>query len=50
MMKSILEKFNLGGEVSGAGAGSWHKCHGQELVSVSPIDGQSIGTVRFAGI
>jgi aldehyde dehydrogenase (NAD+) len=48
MMKSILEKLNLGSELSGAGAGSWQKCHGEELVSVSPIDGRSIGTVRCA--
>ena len=48
IMNSILEKFNLSGELSGAGAGSWQKCHGEELVSVSPIDGQSIGTVRCA--
>jgi aldehyde dehydrogenase (NAD+) len=48
MMKSILEKFSLTGELSGAGAGSWLKCHGEELDSVSPIDGRSIGTVRCA--
>jgi aldehyde dehydrogenase (NAD+) len=48
IMKSILEEFNLSGELSGAGAGSWQKCHGEELVAVSPIDGQSIGTVRCA--
>ena len=48
MVESILEKFKLGGELSGAGAGSWQKCHGQEMVSVSPIDGRSIGTVRCA--
>ena len=48
MMKSILEKFNLSGELFGAGAGSWQKCHGEELDSVSPIDGRSIGTVRCA--
>ncbi len=47
-MKSILEKFNLTGELSGAGTGSWLQCHGEELVSISPIDGQSLGTVRCA--
>ena len=47
-MKSILEKFKLTGELSGAGTGSWLKCHGRELVSVSPIDGQPLGAVRSA--
>ena len=47
-MESILEKFNLTGELSGAGTGSWLKCHGEELVSISPINGQSLGTVRCA--
>ncbi len=46
--ESILEKFNLTGELSGAGTGSWLQCHGEELVSISPIDGQSLGTVRCA--
>jgi aldehyde dehydrogenase (NAD+) len=50
IMQSILETFNLSGELSGAGAGSWQKCHGEQLVSVSPIDGQSIGTVRCASV
>ena len=48
MMMSILKKFNLTGELSGAGTGSWLQCHGEELVSISPIDGQTIGTVRCA--
>ncbi len=48
MMKSIFKKFNLTGELSGAGTGSWLQCHGEELVSISPIDGQTIGTVRCA--
>ncbi len=48
MMKSILKKYGLTGELSGAGTGSGLKCHGEELVSVSPIDGRSIGTVRCA--
>ena len=48
MIKSILKKFKLDGELSGAGSGSWQKCHGPELVSASPIDGQPIGAVRCA--
>jgi aldehyde dehydrogenase (NAD+) len=47
-MKSILEKFNLTGELSGAGTGSWLNCHGEALFSISPIDGQPLGTVRCA--
>jgi aldehyde dehydrogenase (NAD+) len=47
-MKSILEKFELTGELSGAGTGSWLQCHGEELVSVSPIDGRTLGSVRCA--
>ena len=47
-MKSILEKFNLTGELSGAGTGSWLPCHGEELVSVSPIDGRTLGRIRCA--
>ncbi len=47
-MKAILEKFNLTGELSGAGTGSWLKCHGEALASVSPIDGRTLGTVRCA--
>ena len=48
MIKSILKKLKLDGELPGAGGGSWQKSHGPELVSVSPIDGQSLGTVRCA--
>ena len=48
MVKSILEKFDLTGELSGAGSGSWLRCHGDELVSVSPIDGRTLGSVRCA--
>ena len=47
-MKSILQKFNLTGKLSGAGTGSWLNCHGNELASVSPIDGRTLGTVRCA--
>jgi aldehyde dehydrogenase (NAD+) len=48
-MKSILEKFDLRGEQSGAGTGSWFQCSGEIIESVSPIDGQVIGKVRGAG-
>jgi aldehyde dehydrogenase (NAD+) len=48
-MKSILEKFDLVGEQSGAATGSWLDCSGETLTSISPIDGQPIGTVRCAG-
>lgn len=48
MMKSILKIFNLTGKLSGAGTGSWLKCNGQELVSISPIDNQPLGTVQCA--
>jgi aldehyde dehydrogenase (NAD+) len=48
LMESILEKFNLTGELSGAGTGSWVPCRGEELVSVSPIDGRTLGSVRCA--
>jgi aldehyde dehydrogenase (NAD+) len=47
-MTAILEKFNLTGKLSGAGAGSWLPCHGEELVCVSPIDGRTLGSVRCA--
>lgn len=47
-MKSILEKFNLTGELPGAGTGSWLPCSGEQLVSVSPIDGRNLGSVRCA--
>ena len=48
MMKSILEKFDLLEEQSGAGIGSMLETSGQVLQSISPIDGQVIGTVRCA--
>jgi aldehyde dehydrogenase (NAD+) len=47
-MQSILDKFNLTGELSGAGAGSWLPCHGERLASISPIDGRTVGSVKCA--
>lgn len=47
-MKSILEKFDLLTEQSGAGTGSWLKCHGEILAPRSPIDGRVIGKIRCA--
>ncbi len=32
-MESILEKFDLSGELSGAGGGSWQKCHEGEILA-----------------
>jgi aldehyde dehydrogenase (NAD+) len=47
-MKSTLEKFDLTGTLSGAGTGSWLKCSGKELASISPTDGRTLGAVRCA--
>ncbi len=47
-MKSVLEKFDLLTEQSGAGTGSMLTCGGQILESISPIDGRVIGTIRCA--
>jgi len=47
-MEAILEKFDLTGELSGAGGGSWFDCRGEVLESVSPIDGRVIGKIRCA--
>jgi aldehyde dehydrogenase (NAD+) len=49
IMKSVLEKFDLLKEQSGAGTGSMLKCGGEILESISPIDGRVIGTIRCAG-
>ncbi|UCH21096.1 MAG: hypothetical protein JSU83_21705 [Deltaproteobacteria bacterium] len=48
-MKSILERFDLLKEQSGAGTGSWLKCRGEILESISAIDGCVIGKIRCAG-
>lgn len=48
MTHSILEKLDLKEEQQGAGTGSWLKCKGEILESVSPIDGNVIGRVRCA--
>lgn len=47
-MRSILKKFGLPAELSGAGSGSWIDCSGEIVSSKSPIDGQVIGEIRSA--
>ena len=47
-MISILEKFDLLNEQTGAVNGTMLKCSGNILNSVSPIDRQPIGTIRSA--
>ncbi len=47
-MKSILEKFDLLNEQSGAAAGNMLSCSGDILNPISPIDGHPIGTIRCA--
>jgi aldehyde dehydrogenase (NAD+) len=47
-MRSILEKFDLLGKLSGAGSGSWLDCGGETISSISPIDGQVIAEIRGA--
>jgi hypothetical protein len=47
-MKSILERFDLLDEQSGAGSGTKLKCNGDILKAISPIDKQLIGTIRCA--
>lgn len=47
-MKSLLKKFDIPDEQSGAGTGSWLQCGGQIIESVSPADGQSLGKVCCA--
>jgi hypothetical protein len=41
-----LEKFDLLDEQAGAGTGSWLKCSGEVMHSISPIDGEVIGNIR----
>ena len=47
-MKSILERFDLLNEQSGAATGTMLSCRGDTLKSISPIDKQLIGTIRCA--
>ena len=47
-MEANLKKLDILGEQSGAGTGSWLKCDGEILQSISPIDGEEIGRVRCA--
>lgn len=49
-MKSILEKYDLIGEQSGAGSGEGLKCNGDVLQTISPIDLQPIGKIRCASV
>ncbi len=49
-MKSILEKYDLIGEQTGAGSGEALKCSGDILQSISPIDLQPIGKIRCASV
>jgi aldehyde dehydrogenase (NAD+) len=48
-MESILRKLDVAGEQAGAGTGTWLKCGGEILESVSPINGEVIGKIRCAG-
>jgi aldehyde dehydrogenase (NAD+) len=45
---SIFEGLDILKGYTGAGTGSWLGCDGDEIESISPIDGRSIGTVRGA--
>jgi aldehyde dehydrogenase (NAD+) len=47
-MRSILKKFGLSDELSGAGSGSWISTGGEMLSSISPIDGRVLGSIRCA--
>ena len=47
-MEAILKKLEVRGEQSGAGVGSWLECGGETLESVSPINEQVIGKIRYA--
>ncbi len=48
-MKDIFERLDLLSAYSGAGSGSWLKCSGERLASVSPVDGKVIGEISCAG-
>ncbi len=47
-MESILERFDLLNEQSGAATGTMLSCSGDIIKSISPIDKQPIGTIRCA--
>ena len=47
--ETILRKLDLVGEQRGAGTGTWLRCAGKVMESVSPVDGQVIGRIRSAG-
>jgi aldehyde dehydrogenase (NAD+) len=47
-MEAILKTLDIMGEQSGAGTGSWLKCEGEILESISPINGKEMGRVRCA--
>jgi aldehyde dehydrogenase (NAD+) len=47
-MESVLKPFNLLTEQDGAGGGSWLRCSGRTLHSLSPINNRPIGSIRSA--
>ena len=49
-MDEILKKLDLTDEQPGAGTGTWLGCEdGQRIESVSPTNGEVIGSIRCAG-
>jgi aldehyde dehydrogenase (NAD+) len=48
MIEDLLTKLDLVGEQSGAGTGTWLRCGGAVVESLSPINGHPIGRVRNA--
>ncbi|MCF8052975.1 MAG: aldehyde dehydrogenase family protein [Desulfobacterales bacterium] len=48
-MKDILKNAGVEGELSGAFCGSWLSCTHGEVNSVSPVNGEVIGTASGAG-
>jgi aldehyde dehydrogenase (NAD+) len=49
-MKSILERLDLYPEEMGAGTGTWTKCGGEILNTVTPITGETIAKIRCADL
>jgi aldehyde dehydrogenase (NAD+) len=47
-MKSILDKLDLYPEEMGAGTGTWAKCGGEILHSITPISGKVIAKIHCA--